>query len=146
MHDIDSIGARLRASGDLAATLAASFDAFEVIRRAARACENRDLGLLPAFMLAAGAAVDGRNAVAAAPSLPRANGNADRPGRPEPGADLHDIADGLAALGALLARRLPAAAADATTAGDRAACADAAQAAAQIHRLLAGTCGASPVR
>ena len=137
MHDIGSIGARLRASGDLAATLAASFDAFEVIRLAARGCENRDLGLLPAFMLAAGAAVEGRNAVAAAPSLPRANGNADRPAGPEPGADVQEIADGLAALGALLAGRLPAAAADATTPGDRAACADAAQAAAQIHRLLA---------
>jgi len=92
------------------------------------------------------AAVDGRNSVAAAPSLPRATGSADRPGRPEPGAGLHDIADGLAALGALLAGRLPAAAADATIPGDLAACADAAEAAAQIHRLLAGTCDARRVR
>ena len=144
MHDIGGIGARLRAGGDLAGTLAAGFDAFEAIRLAARGCEDRDPGLFPAFMLAAGAAVEGRNAVAAAPSLPRANGDS-RPAAPELGADVQEIADCLAALADLLARRLSGAAL-ATTPGDRAACAGAAEAAGQIHRLLTRACDASPVR
>ena len=145
MHDIGGIGARLRAGGDLAGTLAASFDAFEAIRLAARSCEDRDPGLFPAFMLAAGAAVEGRNAVAAAPSLPRANGET-RPAAPEPGADVQEIADGLAALADLLARHLSGAAATATAPGDGAGCAGAAGAAGQIHRLLTRACDASPVR
>jgi len=144
MNSLDDIAARLRACGDLAATLAVSFDGFEAIRSAARACEDLDPGLLPAFMLAAGAAVEGRNTVAAAPSLPRAHGG--RPGVPEPSADVGEAADGLAALAGLLAGRLSAAAAQAAAPGDRDACAVAVGAAVQIGRLLTWSSDASAVR
>ena len=146
MDEISAVGARLRASGgDLAGTLAASFDAFEVIRSAARGCQDRDPGLLPAFLLAAGAAVEGRKAVTAAPSLPRTHG-ARRPGAPPPGPDAGEVADALAALGELLGGRLSAAAAGTAAPGDQAACAAAAAAAAQICQLLTPVCDASAVR
>jgi hypothetical protein len=66
--------ARLRGTDGVAATLAAGFDAFEVIRAAARDCEDRASELFAAFMMAAGSAVEGRNALAAAPSLTRRGG------------------------------------------------------------------------
>jgi hypothetical protein len=129
---------RLRASRSLPELLDAGFDAFEVIRSAARACEDRAPELFAAFMMAAGTATEGRNAVNAAPSLPA--GTSSVRGR-EPlvsaADDADAVADELAALAGLLAHRLPDAAAAADLAGDRAACRDAARAAAQIHRLLA---------
>ncbi len=144
MNDLEDIAARLRAAGDLAAMLAASFDGFEAIRSAARACEDLDPGLLPAFMLAAGAAVEGRNTVAAAPPRPRAHGG--QLAAPEPGADVEAAADGLAALAGLLAGRLSAVAAQAAAPGDRDACVIAAGAAAQIGQLLTRSSDAAAVR
>jgi hypothetical protein len=68
MEEFGAITARLPAGCGLAAALAAGFDGFEVIRAAARGCEDRDRHLFAAFALAAGAAVEGRNVLAAAPS------------------------------------------------------------------------------
>jgi hypothetical protein len=136
MDEISHVAARLRASSGLAGTLTAGFDAFEAIRAAARGCEDRAPDLLPAFMLAAGAAVEGRNAVAAAPSLPPADTAAGPPGVRSPDEDAEQAADALAALGELLAGSLSAASALAARPGDVAACGTAAQAAREIHRLL----------
>ena len=139
MEEITRVAERLRASSDLGETLAAGFDAFEAIRAAARACEE-DTGLFAAFLLTAGAAVEGRNAVAAAPSLPPARGvtpGGTRPASTAPGT-IQEMTAALATLGELLARRLAGAAASAATPGDRAACGGAARAARQIHQLLAG--------
>ena len=56
----------------LAGLLDAGFDAFEVIRLVARAGEDRAPDLFAAFITAAGTAVEGRNALGDAPSLPPA--------------------------------------------------------------------------
>ena len=61
----------LRAASSLAATLAAGFDAFEAIRLLARGNEDRDPGLFAAFMMAANAAVEGRESLTSSPSLPQ---------------------------------------------------------------------------
>jgi hypothetical protein len=107
---------------------AAGFDAFEVIRIAARDWQNRVPELFAAFMTAADAAVDGREALTIAPSLPPADGG--KPGDAVvAGAISGQAADALTTLAAALRDRLTSAAAVAGLPGDRAACQDAAQAA-----------------
>jgi len=126
----------LREASSLPGLLAAGFDAFEAIRLLGRGNENRDPGLFAAFMMAADAAVDGREALTASPSLPP-------PPRPQPAvspasnSDLDDIADAMAALAALLADCLSHAAAAAVMPGDQAACQEAALAAETIRQLMA---------
>ena len=61
---------RLRQAATIPDILAASFDAFEVTRLLARDSENAVPALFAAFMTTADAAVDGREAVTAAPSFP----------------------------------------------------------------------------
>ena len=136
MKELDAITARVHRSTTLADLLDAGFDTFEVIRLMARACEDQAPELFTAFMTAATTAVEGRNALNDAPSLPSA-----RTGTvPAPtvsaavGAD--HIAEDLAALAALLARRLAEACAHGVLPGDRAACQHATRSAADIHRLL----------
>ncbi|MGH3222605.1 MAG: hypothetical protein ACRDPY_28565 [Streptosporangiaceae bacterium] len=127
---------RLRQASSLAGTLAASFDAFEAIRLLARGNEHRDPSLFAAFMLAADAAVDGREALPLSPSLPPATRH--QPAvTPAEGADLDDIADAMAGLATQLADCLARAATMAGTSGDRAACEQAAHAAGQIRQLMA---------
>ena len=137
MNELDACTARVHSSATLAELLEAGFDAFEVIRLVARACEDWAPDLFAAFMTAAGTAVEGRDALNDAPSLPPAR--AGPPPAPtvstETSADR--IADELAALAVLLARRLAEARAQAVLVGDRAACQHAACTAADIHRLLA---------
>ena len=126
---------RLRQASGLARTLAASFDAFEAIRLLARGNEHRDPGLFAAFMMAADAAIDGREALTLSPSLPPAA--TPQPAvSPAEGAGLDDIADAMAGLAAQLADCLPRAAAMAEMRGDRAACEQAAHAAGQIRQLM----------
>jgi hypothetical protein len=74
MKELDAITSRLRDISTLAELLDAGFDAFEAIRLVARACEDRAPDLFAAFMTAAGTAVDGRNALNDAPSLPPPTG------------------------------------------------------------------------
>jgi hypothetical protein len=127
---------QLRQAASVPGTLVASFDAFEAIRLLARGNEHRNPGLFAAFMMAADAAVDGREALTISPSLPPAT-------RPQPdvspaaSADLDDIADAIAGLAAQLADCLPRAAATAKMPGDRAACEQAAHAAGQIRQMMA---------
>ena len=87
-------------------------------------------------MMAADAAVDGREAITTSPSLPPATRH--QPAvNPATGAGLDDIADAMAGLAARLADCLARTAAMAETSGDRAACEQAAHAAWQIRQLMA---------
>ena len=137
--ELAAMAARLSRSASLAGLLAAGFDVFEAIRAWCRACEDSEPGLLAALMMAAGAAVEGRNALAAAPSFPPGGGGgAAGAVAGAPGADVGEAADALAALAGLLADAMSAAAAEASDPADRARCADAGDAARQISHLLAG--------
>ena len=130
------IEARLKHAASLPETLAAGFDAFEVIRTAARDCHDRVPELFAAFMTVADAAVDGREALTLAPSLPLAGG-VDPNDAVSAGADVGQVADALMALADVLGERLSRAAALSDLPGDRVACQDAAQAAGRIRQLMA---------
>ena len=135
---ISDIEFRLHQAASLPQSLSASFDAFEAIRVTARDCQDRAPELFAAFMTAADAAVDGREALTIAPSLPLAGG----PGPDDAAvtrADPGQAADLLAALAAALRDRLTVAADLAVLPGDRAACQDAAAAAGRICQLM--VCG-----
>jgi hypothetical protein len=118
MDELSAIAARVNGSGTVAELLDAAFDAFEFIRLVARACEVQAPELFAAFMLAAGSAVEGRNALNEAPSLPGARTGLPLAPTVSPGTDVGVIADELAALAATLAQRLPEAAARADLTGD----------------------------
>lgn len=137
MDDVEAITARLRDARSLPVLLAASFDAFEVIRVTARDSEDTAPVLFAAFMTTADAAVDGREAISIAPSLSPTPGVTAITSPPDAGADIDTISDALAALGALLNERLARAADGALVAGDRAACQEAASAGRRIHQLMA---------
>jgi hypothetical protein len=139
VHETSSIQARLRQAASLPDTLAASFDAFETIRLLARDGEDRIPALFAAFMSVADAAVDGREAVTAAPSLPAPDrGGGSGVSVPGPGAAADQVTGALAALSALLRDRLSHAVTLAAAPQDRGACQDAAQAAGRIWQLMAG--------
>ena len=130
-----SAEARLREAASLPEVLDAGFAAFEAIRITARACEDQVPGLLAAFMTTADAAVDGREALTVAPSLPRPGGR-----RPEHSssadAGAGQAIDVVAQLASLLRERLAEAAGQADLPGDQTACRDAASAAGRICQLM----------
>ena len=136
MHQEQSIQAQLQRASALPEMLAVSFDAFEAIRLAARSCVDRVPELFAAFMTTVGAAVEGREAITAAPSLPPGPAPL-RPAFLEAGASVDDVIGVLAGLAALLDARLTQAAAAAMLAADRVACGEAAGAARRIHQLMA---------
>jgi hypothetical protein len=131
----NSIGDRLRQAASLPEALDAGFDAFEAIRMAARDWQDRAHGLFAAFITTADAAVDGREALTAAPSLPL-TGTTEPARALAAGADAGHAADALAALAALLRDRLTEAAGLADAPGDRIACQEAAEAAGRISQLM----------
>src|SRR5260370_3615896 len=103
MHERSGVAARLRQAATLPDVLAASFDAFEVIRLLACGNEDRVPGLFAAFMTAADAAVDGREAITAAPSLPPGGGDGTGTGPPlAADSAVRDMPADMAALAALL--------------------------------------------
>ncbi len=136
MEGISGIMTRLRHAASLPDTLAAGFDALEAIRQLARDCEDRVPALFAAFMTAADAAVDGREAITIAPSLPQPSGAGAAVSVTGPNSPVEEIAGSLAGLGAVLRDRLSHAATIAATAGDRTACTDAALAAGRICQLM----------
>lgn len=136
MRDLQEIEARLRMPLPLPEALAASMDAFEAARALARATETQAAELFAAFMMAADAAIDGREVILAAPSFP-ADYWIDPADAPAPGGGVEEIADRLASLGAVVGERLATAAALAPTPGDSAACTAAVDAARRIHDLMA---------
>src|SRR5215472_5213928 len=137
MNELNAITARVVCAATVPELLDAGFDAFEIIQQVARACEDRTPELFAAFMMAAGTAVEGRNALTDAPSLPLAPAGPPQvpPGRTT--ADVARVANQLATLAALVAQRLHAAADQAALPEDRTACQQGAQSASEIHRLLA---------
>jgi hypothetical protein len=115
---------------DFPAVLAAAYGAFECALQALRGAEDHAGPLLPAFVLAAAAAADGRDAVAAAGSFPGPGspltGNMTSPAAAE-------VADQVAGLSRALVIRLR----ELAAAGGGPACAAAAARAACIYELLA---------
>jgi hypothetical protein len=136
VRELDIMRARVEAADLLAGTLAAGWEAFELLRETCEQCEDRSDELFAAFSFASAAAAEGRNILTDAPSLP--------PG-PDAGtgcgsfveADLEEIADALAGLAGVLSTRLSSASLQAHDAADQAACRDAAREAGRIHELLA---------
>jgi len=130
---------RIRAAAGLPEVLESAWCAFECMLAAAEAHEDPATPLFPAFVLAATAAANGRDAVLLAPSLPwpprdtpPGGGQAGGPGEPAGAA-----ARALALLCQALITRLEAAAILAAGPGDRDACRYAAGRARAIWDLLA---------
>jgi hypothetical protein len=123
----------------LAAVLDAAYDAFERMRLGFRAHENPATGFFAAFVMAAAAAADGRDALGFAPSLPPRwrHGAETEPGLPE-GESAERIAGDAAGLSQLLAACLARAAGLASDRGDQDACEQAARCAGEIFELLGG--------
>lgn len=132
----DDIATRLRHAVSMEEVLNASFDAFEAIRITARGVQEQTSELLATFMTAADAAVDGREAITVAPSLPSLSGPGAVAAAVPPGSDTELAADALAAVAPVLRDRLRVAARLASMPGDRAACEDAAEAAGRICELM----------
>jgi hypothetical protein len=136
MHEISTMRARVEAAGGLVGTLAAAWDAFELVLVTSEQCEDHRDELFAAFAFASAAAAEGRNIIAAAPSLPPGPGTPVGDAVPAT-ADLDKIAEALGGLARLLSMRLASAVRQARDVGDQAACRDAAAEARRIHELLA---------
>ena len=137
LREFGTIQARLREASSVPELLAAACDAFEAVRVLARRSEDAAPSLFAAFMTAADAAVNGREAITIAPSLPPAHDSTPLASPPALDADIKMITDALAALGALLDERLAIAANRTSRPGDRAACQQAAEASRRIRQLMA---------
>lgn len=132
MTSIATIRRQLREAGDLPSVLDAAYAAFDYLRSALRAWEADAGSEFGAFMMAAGRAADGRDAVGLAPSLP-----AGPP--PVAGADAWFVpAAELVAMCWDLSTALERSAGLAVGRDDRDACQQAAQFARRIHVLFIG--------
>src|SRR6266566_10005777 len=132
--------AHLEEAADLAAVLSDAYEAFEGMLLVIRAHEGRAEGMFAAFVMSAVSAANGRDAVAAAPSLPRIGGGIHAPagGDLAASATVEEITRDLASLGQVLADRLTDAARSAPDRADRAACAAATRDAGNIYLLFSG--------
>ena len=131
---------RLTQASDMATVLDAAYGAFEGMRLGFRAHEDPATGLFGAFVMAAAAAADGRDAVGFAPSLPswRRHGAAGN-GEGAPGGEgAERLAADAASLSQLLVACVTRAAGSASDPGDRGACEQAARCAREICDLLGG--------
>ena len=106
VQDVEALATRLREACSLPELLAVSFEAFEAIRVLARRSEDTVPWLFAAFMMAADAAVDGREAITIAPSLSPAPSGTLPASPPAADAEIKTITDAIAALGGLLDERL----------------------------------------
>lgn len=70
MLNLAAVSSRLAGAADLAAVLGAAYDAFEDVLAILRRYQDSDEGVFAAFVFAACAAADGRDWIAAAPTLP----------------------------------------------------------------------------
>jgi hypothetical protein len=128
---------RLRGADGLVAVLDAAYAAFEGMVSVIHPVQDPASGLFAAFVMAAAAAADGRNALALAPSLPghpllaapaeQQSWSGEPPER---------VAEVVAGLSHLVAERLTQAADSAPDTGDEAACRNAARNARDICGLL----------
>jgi hypothetical protein len=130
---------RVRAAAGLPQVLESAWHAFECMLAEAEAHEDPATPLFPAFVLAATAAADGRDAVLLAPSLPwpprDTPPDGGQAGRPAESAGA--AARALASLCQALIFRLETAAGSAASSGDRDACRHAVGRARAIYDLLA---------
>ena len=142
MTSISLQAQQVRAAGGLPEVLESAWRAFVCMlaEAEAEALEDPPTPLFPAFVLAATAAANGRDAVLRAPSLPWPP--RDTPaggGKPSgPGEPAQATARALASLSRVLISRLETAAGSAASSGDREACRYAAGRARAIYDLLAG--------
>ena len=130
ISDLSAETLRVSHAGSLPALLAAAYRAFDRTLQEIRRVEDHAGLLLPAFVLAAAAAADGRDAVAAARSFP---GPPSGPTSGLTSLTAIDLADQLAELSLVLATRLH----DAATVGGQPSCSEAAAHAGRMHELLA---------
>ena len=131
-------GDRLEQAAGLTAVLDAAYEAFEGMRVEFRAHEDPASGFFAAFVMAAAAAADGRDAVAFAPSLsprPRRGTAETAPGL-SAGERVERIASEAADLSQLLTQCLVRAAGLASARGDQEACEQASGCAREIFDLL----------
>ena len=140
MNQIESARARAEQAIGLPAVLDAAYDAFEQMLVTITIQQDHGGGAFAALVMSGTAAANGRDALAAAPSLPRVSS-----GGPAKASDssrdlpTEDAAAVLASLSQLLSHRLTDASDHAADAGDRVACLQAARHAASICSLLGGT-------
>ena len=136
MNQIKLARQHLADASDVPAMLAASWELFELIAAIASASAVECPDMYPAFTFASGAAVNGRNALAFAPSLPPlSRGAAHDP--PKPVGEVYQTADALAGLASALSIRLRETAGLSAATADRSACENAASDADRITQLLA---------
>ena len=114
-----------------------AYETFEAIRTLARSCEDRSPDLFAAFMSAASAAANGRDAILTAASRPSHISEAAERHQPSHSHTPADVADWIATSVIRLAASLDRASEHAEVRHDRRACAEAAAAARQIHQLMA---------
>ena len=138
LDDIIAVRERLRVASGTAATIGASWEAFELVRSASRSCIPRDDGLLAAYAMAAAIAVQGRNILAGAPSFTQVTQPAACTVPPD--SDVVSLAADLAFLAREVASCLTAAADHARAEGDVGACRDAAREADALRDLLSALC------
>jgi hypothetical protein len=127
---------RLEQAGGLAEVLDACYEAFAETLSVIRRYQESGGPFYAAFVMTSAAAADGRDALAAASSLPPANYH-----KTEPVADAtspSDAAACLAALSQLVGARLRDVVLNAHAARDRQACEDGARYADEVHALTTG--------
>jgi len=137
MDTMTAAGARLEHATGLAAILDAAYDTFEDMLPVIEAQQDPGSFAFTAFVMSGASAANGRDAIAAAPSLPAA---AHRVTTACTSAALtaQQVAAAVAGLSRVLVSRLNVAAGLSADAGDRAACASAASHAAAICSVLEG--------
>ena len=137
MDRLTSARHRLAGTTALPGILDAAYDAFEDLLAALRRHQEDDESALPAFVLAAAAAANGRDWIAGADTLPPA-APCEHASEPAEHLTVADVARMAAALGTDLASRLTTVAASAGGAVDRQCCEGAAAEARTIVALLSG--------
>jgi hypothetical protein len=140
MDSINAARTGLEQAIGLPAVLDAAYHAFDQMLGAIKDQQDPSGGAFAAFVMSGAAAANGRDALAAAPSLPRAASGdlAETTAGSFHGLTPEDAAAVLAGLSQLLASRLNGACEPSADAADRIACAQAARHAASICSLLGG--------
>jgi hypothetical protein len=141
MDQIESARVRLEQATGLPAVLDAAYEAFEEMLWALEEQEDRGGGAFAASVMSATAAANGRDALAAAPSLPPApfRDLAAATAGQSSAQPMEDAVTVLAGLSRLLSSRLARASGLSADVGDKVACAQAARHAASICSHLGGT-------
>jgi len=130
---------RVDQAQSLAEVLDAAYDAFEAMRSAIRRYHQEGGPFYPALIMATGAAADGRDAIACAPSLPPSSLPRQTASPPPDTVGWQDLAASVADLSSAVAQKLRAAIAAGNAAEDRQACLDAVLYADEIKALATGS-------